>query len=474
MKSNRRNFLRLGGLATLGIFNSGFLKGSDQETQGNKFKSTSASRSNNQHFNMCGYAAPKLEVVRVGFIGLGNRGPTHLKNMTKLEGVEIKGVCDIRPENADNAKKMANASGHNPVVYTDNAVAWKKLCDREDVDLIFIATPWEMHTPMALYAMEHGKHVCIEVPAAVTLEECWQLVETSERTRKHCMMMENCCYDFFELLTLNLTRQGFFGEIIHGEGAYIHNLLNENFDKTYYWEMWRLRQNTRRNGNLYPTHGLGPICQIMDINRGDKLNSLESKSSADFMMGPLAEKLAAEDNFYAPYVDAQYRGNMNVTNIRTHRGRTIMIQHDVSSPNIYSRIHKVVGTKGTALKYPLPARISNGGEDWLPEREIKVIEEKYQPAIVKKVGELAKQVGGHGGMDFLMDWRTIDCLHNGLPLDQDVYDAALWSSISPLSEASVANHSMTVEIPDFTKGSWKTNKPVDILLDKGANTKVHL
>jgi len=276
------------------------------------------------------------------------------------------------------------------------------------------------------------------------------------------------------LLTLNLARQGFFGDIIHGEGAYIHNLLNENFNKTYYWEMWRLRQNTRRNGNLYPTHGLGPICQIMDINRGDKMNSLVSKSGADFMMGPLAEKLAAEDNFYAPYVGTQYRGNMNTTNIRTQRGRTIMIQHDVSSPNVYSRIHKVVGTKATALKYPLPARISNGGEDWLPDEEVKALEEKYQPAIVKKVGELAKQVGGHGGMDFLMDWRTIDCLRNGLPLDQDVYDAALWSSISPLSEASVANHSMTVEIPDFTNGSWKTNKPVDILLDKGANTKVHL
>jgi predicted dehydrogenase len=472
MKNNRRNFLKLSGLTGLGVM-SGVLKGLANKQPDNLII-PEGSKIHNQRFNMCGYAAPRLNTVRTGFIGLGNRGPVHLKNMTKLEGVEIKGVCDLRPEYANRAKKLANDAGHSPDVYTGNAANWKKLCDRQDIDLIFIAAPWNMHTPMAVYAMKQGKHVCVEVPAAVTLEECWQLVETSEETKKHCMMMENCCYDFFELLTLNMARQGFFGEIIHGEGAYIHNLLNGNFSKTKYWEMWRLRQNTRRNGNLYPTHGLGPVCQIMNINRGDKLDYLESRSGIDFMMGAKAKELAATDNFFAPYVGAQYRGNMNITNIRTHSGRTIMIQHDVTSPNVYSRIHKIVGTKGTALKYPLPPRISDGGEDWLSEAEMKKIEEKYQPAIVKKVGELAKKVGGHGGMDFLMDWRTIDCLRNGLPLDEDVYDAALWSSISPLSEASVANYSNTVKIPDFTNGSWKTNKPVDILLDQGGTTKVKL
>jgi hypothetical protein len=288
------------------------------------------------------------------------------------------------------------------------------------------------------------------------------------------MMMENCCYDFFELLTLNMARQGFFGEIVHGEGAYIHNLLGLNFNKDGYYEMWRLRQNTRRNGNLYPTHGLGPICQIMNINRGEKMDYLVSLSGKDFLMADRARELAAEDNFFEPYAHAHYRGNMNTTSIRTSSGRTIMIQHDVTSPNVYSRIHKVVGTKGTALKYPLPGKISNGGEGWLDEQEMKSLSEKYQPLIVKKVGEMAKQVGGHGGMDFLMDWRTIDCLRNGLPLDQDVYDAALWSAVSPLSEQSVAGRSTSVDVPDFTAGSWKTNKPVDILLEKGANTRVKL
>ncbi|MEO8962944.1 MAG: Gfo/Idh/MocA family oxidoreductase [Ginsengibacter sp.] len=469
MKENRRNFLKLTGLTGLGMAGGGILK-----TFGGTPIHQKTEEPRAQRFNMSGYAAPKIDTVRVGFIGLGQRGPSHLNNMTKLGGVEIKALCDVRPEYAEKAKKGIQGTGHNPELYSGDSEAWKKLCDRKDIDLIYIATPWDMHTPMAVYAMEQGKHVAIEVPAAVTLEECWQLVETSERTRKHCMMLENCCYGFFELLTLNMARQGFFGEVLHGEGAYIHNLLGLNFDKNGYWEMWRLKENIRRNGNLYPTHGLGPVCQIMNINRGDKMDSLVSSSGKDFLMAETAKDLAAKDDFFKPYANQTYRGNMNTTTIHTHNGCTIMLQHDVTSPNVYSRIHKIVGTKGSALQYPAPSKISNGGEDWVSEQEMKTLEEKYQPAIVKKVGELAKKVGGHGGMDFIMDWRLIDCLRNGLALDQDVYDAALWSSISPLSEWSVANHSNSINVPDFTAGSWITNAPVDILLDKGATTKIKL
>ena len=470
MKDNRRNFLKLTGLTGLGMVGGGIFKGFAKEP----YTSPSTGLLKSQRFNMSGYAAPRLETVRVGFIGLGQRGPSHMMNVTKIENTEIKAVCDIRPEYAEKAKKAVQPSGHNPEVYAGDSEAWKKLCDRKDIDLVYIATPWDMHAPMAVYAMEQGKHVCLEVPAAVTVEECWQLVETSERTRKHCMMMENCCYDFFELLTLNMARQGYFGDIIHGEGAYNHNLLGLNFDKNGYWEMWRLKENMKRNGNLYPTHGLGPICQVMNINRGDKMDYLTSSSSKDFMMAEKAKELAAKDDFYKPFVSDTYRGNANTTNIYTHNGRTIMLQHDVTSPAVYSRIHKIVGTKGSALKYPLPAKISNGGEDWLSEAEIKSLGEKYQPAIVKRVGELAKKVGGHGGMDFIMDWRTIDCLRNGLPLDQDVYDAALWSAIAPLSEWSVAHHSDAINVPDFTYGSYITNQPVDIMLEKGGNTKAKL
>ncbi len=470
MKNNRRNFLKLTSLTGLGIA-GGIMKGFAKEPQESVESVNPESIFYKQQFNMSGYAAPKLETVRVGFIGLGQRGPSHVYNMTKLGGVSIVGLCDIREESVLKTQKGIEKSGQKPTHYFGNKDAWKKLCDRKDVDLIYIATPWALHVPMAVYAMEQGKHVAIEVPAAKTINECWQLVKTSERTQKHCMMLENCCYDFFELMTLNMARQGFFGDVIHAEGAYIHYLLDLNFNKDGYYDMWRLKENIGRNGNVYPTHGLGPVCQVMNINRGDKMDYLVSMSSIDNMMNEEAKNLAAKDDFYKPFVNKAYRGNMNTTVIRTNKGRTIMIQHDVTTPNVYSRIHKISGTKGSALKYPSP-KIASGHNKWLTDQEFKSLEEKYQPAIVKKVGELAKQVGGHGGMDFLMDWRLIDCLRNGLPLDQDVYDAALWSAIAPLSEKSVANRSTSVDVPDFTAGSWKQNKPVDTSLETGGNTVV--
>jgi predicted dehydrogenase len=464
MKSNRRNFIKYAGLTGISITGAATLKAG--ESMESFFPV-----SNPGHFNMSGFAAPKLDKVRIGFIGLGNRGPGAVKRMTHIEGTEIKALCDIRAVKVNAVKKSLEGSIHNPDVYTGNEEEWKKLCDRKDIDLVYIATPWALHTPMAVYAMNQGKHVCVEVPAAKTIEQCWQLVNTSERTRKHCIMLENCCYDFFELLTLNMNRQGLFGEIVHGEGAYIHTLIEGNFDKNEYYDMWRLKENLR-NGNLYPTHGLGPVAQAMNINRGDKMDYLVSVSGNDFQMAAKANELASKDDFYKAFSSKKFRGNMNTTTIRTNKGRTIMLQHDVTSPNVYSRIHKISGTKGSCIKNPSPGRIAIGHEGWLNDIEYKKMEEKYTPAIVKKVGEMAKQVGGHGGMDFLMDWHTIDCLRNGLPMDMDVYDAALWSSIAPLSEWSVAHRSNSIDIPDFTSGSWKTNQPVDNTLEKGGNTKV--
>lgn len=433
----------------------------------------SATGSHSQRFNMSGYGAPKLETVRIGFIGVGNRGSAAVERVSYLEGVQIKAICDVRPEKATEAKARIKTPGHNPELYTKTAEDWKQVCEREDIDLIYVATQWELHTPIAVYAMEHGKHVATEIPAATTVEDCWKLVETSERTKKHCVMLENCCYDFFELLTLNMARQGFFGEIVHTEGAYIHDILESIFSQEKRYDVWRLKENAKRNGNLYPTHGLGPVCQVMNINRGDSMDYLTSMSGNDFMMGPLAEKLASTDPFYKPYVGKPFRGNMNTTSIRTKKGRTIMLQHDVTSPRPYSRIHLVSGTKATAQKYPLPGRIATSHEGWLPEEEMKKLEEQYTPAITKKLGDLAKQIGGHGGMDFLMDWRLIDCLRNGLPMDMDVYDAALWSSIGPLSEWSVANRSTPIDVPDFTAGAWQKNNPVDLSLQQGGTTGVN-
>jgi len=468
MTTNRRDFLKTGFIGA-GLLSAGMFSCVSPEKQGdikNKLQAHSA-----QGFNMCGYAAPKLDKVRVGFIGIGQRGTGAVSRFAQIEGVEIVALCDKLEERVERSQELLESRGLSKAKsFSGSEDAWKKMCEDPEIDLVYICTPWSLHTPMALYGMENGKHVAVEVPAAKTVEEAWQLVETSERTRKHCMMLENCCYDFFELLTLNMARQGYFGEIIHCEGAYIHDLLELNFSKDKYVDMWRLKENMKE-GNLYPTHGLGPVCQILNINRGDQMEYLTAMQSADFMMAEEAAKRVAGDEFYKEFEGKKYRGNINNTLIKTIKGKTMLIQHDVTSPRPYSRLHLISGTKGMAQKYPLPARISKG-HGWLNDSEFKAVEEQFTPEIVKHVGELAKKVGGHGGMDFLMDWRLVDCLRNGLPLDQDVYDAASWSVIVPLSEMSVNKRSGSMNIPDFTCGSWKTNAPVELTLKGGGTTGV--
>ena len=420
---------------------------------------------------MCGHAAPKLDTVRIGMVGLGARGTALLGQLRHISGVEIRALCAARPAHIDRALAILSGSpGPKPATYAAGGDEWKKLCDRPDLDVVYVCTPWDLHTPIACHAMEAGKHAAVEVPAARTIEECWRLVETSERTRRHCRMLENCCYDFFELLTLNLARQGFFGEIVHCEGAYIHHLVDENFSKTAHHDQWRLKENLRQ-GNLYPTHGLGPVCQILNINRGDRLDYLVSVSSGDFTMGARARELAAGDADFKPFADQAFRGNMNTTTIRTRLGRTILLQHDVSSPRPYSRIHLVSGTRAFACKYPEPPRIAVG-EHWLQPAEFAALREKYTPEIVTRIGQAAERIGGHGGMDFLMNWRIIDGLRHGLPMDDDVYDAALWSAIAPLTEWSVAHRSAPIDVPDFTGGAWTDNPPVDVSLRGGGTTGI--
>ena len=483
MKTSRRDFLRTAAAAGAGAgaVTSGLLAGCTPkgEPSAMPYIEEAASAAHSQLFNMSGYRAPALDRVRIGLVGIGDRGIGSVERLCYIEGTEIVALCDIRQRAIDGAQEILASFGMEKAAeYTGSDEAWKAMCERDDIDLVYICTPWIWHTPISVYAMENGSHAACEVPIARTVDEAWQLVETSERTKKHCMQLENCCYDFFELLTLNMARQGMFGDILHAEGAYIHNLMGYNFKKPIderlgdgaYTGMWRLKENAARNGNLYPTHGLGPVCQAMNINRGDKMDYLTSMSTNDFSMSNRARELAAEDPFYDEWKDSKFRGNMNTTLVRTALGKTIMIQHDVSSIRPYSRIHLISGTKGIARKYP--ANMIALGHSWLKDDEMKALWEQYTPEIVNRVGEKAREVGGHGGMDFIMDWRLIDCLRNGLPLDQDVYDGAAWSVISPLTEWSVANRSASIDVPDFTGGSWKTNKPVDIQLLEGGSTGV--
>lgn len=480
MKTNRRSFLRNVGLGAGAIATTPMVAaaGTGDEKEQVKHIRKSAERSPKMDFNMCGYAAPKLDTVRVGFVGIGDRGSGAVKRFTHIEGVEITAICDTRQAALDGAQKIITDAGlPKAKEFTGSENAYKDLCNSGLCDLVYTATPWEFHVPVGVAAMEGGAHTAIEVSAAKTMDECWQMVETSERTRKHCVILENCCYDFFELLTLNMARQGAFGDIIHGEGAYIHDLDYWHFNKPKddkmtdgaYTDMWRLKEN-RRKANVYPTHGLGPICQAMDINRGDKMDYLVSMMSADFTLRKRIEEKAAEDPFFNEFVGYDMRGNMDMQMIKTAKGRTIMIQHDISSPRPYSRIHMLSGTKCFAQKWPL--KHIAFGHNTVSDEEMQELQKKYEPEIIKRVGALAKQVGGHGGMDFMMDWRLVDCLRNGLPMDMDVYDAAAWSCITPLSEWSILNGSKPIEIPDFTRGRWETNKPIELTLKGGGTTKV--
>lgn len=480
MQVNRRSFLKIAGATTVSAMLP--VKGlSSVLSDRNKLSDKSlrniyneAYKKHPQRFNMCGYAAPKLETVRVGFIGVGSRGSAAVERISRIDGVKIMAICDIVNENAEKAKARIQTPGHPAIIYSGKEDAWMEVCKRDDIDLIYVGTPWELHAPIGVYSMKEDKHVALEIPAATTVEGCWQLVETSEQTRKHCVILENCCYDFFELLTLSLARAGFFGEIIHAEGAYIHEIGESLFFRGKPGRSWRLKENIKRNGNLYPTHGLGPVAQIMNINRGNQMEYMVSMSSNDFLMNKYAEELSQKEDYFKQFEGATFRGNMNNSIIKTVKGQTILIQHDITTPRPYSRLHTISGTKATAQKYPLDPRISvaENHKEWLTAEQFKELELKYNPPVVQKMQEIAKEIGGHGGMDFLMDWRLIDCLRNGLPVDMDVYDAASWSVIGPLSEWSVANRSAPIDIPDFTNGSWKTNQPHDISLTNGGTTGV--
>lgn len=409
--------------------------------------------------------APKMDVVRVGFIGLGMRGPSAVERWCQIPRTEIVALCDIETERVEKAQKILEQHGrHRAAAYSGSADAYKQMCVRSDIDIVYIATDWLSHVPMSLYAMNHGKHVAVEVPAAMTLKDIWNLINTSERTRKHCMMLENCVYDFFEMAVLNMARQGLFGEVLHVEGAYIHN-LDEFWGE--YWNNWRLDYNRKHKGDVYATHGIGPDCQVLNIHRGDRMQYLVSMETKAVNGPKHVESVTGK-----PCTDFQ-NGDQTSTMIRTVNGKTMLIQHNVMTPRPYNRKFQVVGTDGYANKYPIeellfrPTRSAgNGKADHeqlnahaaLPDNLRNNLLQQYTPQFVKELEETARKVGGHGGMDYIMDYRLVYCLRNGLPLDMDVYDLAEWCCIGELSKISIENNSAPVAIPDFTRGAWKKVK----------------
>ena len=403
--------------------------------------------------------APPIDLVRIGYVGIGGMGSAHVNNLLKVPGCRITAVCDINPERTAWAVKAITAAGHPaPAVYEKGPRDFERLCAEQDLDLVYNATPWEWHVPICLAAMKHGKHAAVEVPAAMSIDDCWALVEAAEKHQKHCVMMENCNYGRMEMLAFHLVRQGLFGEIVHAEGGYLHDLRDIKFS-TRGEGLWRRAWSQKLNGNLYPTHGLGPVANCMDINRGDRFDYVVS------MSGPSRglQNWAAEH--YPP--DAPQRrekfvlGDVNVSLIKTMNGRTIYVSHDTNLPRPYSRIHLVQGTKGIFQGYPDRVYIEGRGKphQWTPANEYLA---EFDHPLWKDIA--AKAAGaGHGGMDYMEDYRLIKCLREGLPTDMNVYDAAALSSLVGATVKSVAQRSRPVDIPDFTRGTWKTNPKLDVV-----------
>ena len=404
-------------------------------------------------------AAPPIPLVRIGYAGIGGMGSAHVNNLLKIPGCRITAVCDVNPARTAWAVKAITAAGHPaPAVYEKGPRDFERLCAEEDLDLVYNATPWEWHVPICLAAMKHGKHAAVEVPAAMSLDDCWALVEAAEKHQKHCVMMENCNYGRMEMLAFHLTRLGLFGEIVHAEGGYLHDLRDIKFSDRGEG-LWRRAWSQKLNGNLYPTHGLGPVANCMDINRGDRFDYVVSMSGPSRGLQHWAAEHFPED---APQRRERYvLGDVNASLIKTANGRTIYVVHDTNLPRPYSRINLVQGTKGIFQGYPDRVYIEGRGKphQWQPANEYL---KEFDHPLWKDIAERAAGAG-HGGMDYMEDYRLIKCLREGLPTDMNVYDAAALSSLVGATVKSVSQRSRPVDIPDFTRGKWKTNPKLDIV-----------
>lgn len=414
--------------------------------------------------------APKLNCVRVGFVGLGMRGPGAVNRFAHIPGVEVVALCDYEAERAEECQKYLRQRGLPPAAIYSGATGYEALCQRPDIDLVYVATDWDHHFPVAKCALEHGKHAAIEVPSAMNLEQCWALIDLCEQTRRHCMILENCCYDYYEMNALNMAQAGVFGEILSAEGAYIHNL--DPFWEAY-WENpdgsdadnlhWRMKYNKENRGDLYATHGLGPVAQCMNIHRGDRFTTLVAMDTKSVHGKEWVEKKTGK-------ACPDFRnGDQTTTLMRTAQGRMVQIQHNVMTPQPYNRLFKLIGTRGYATKYPVEHFALTGevakaksmddlsGHSFIPQEAQDALVKEYYHPILKKYGELGREMG-HGGMDFIMDSRLVYCLQNGLPLDMDVYDLAEWCCLAELGTLSMDHNNAAVSFPDFTRGEWqKTN-----------------
>ncbi len=420
------------------------------------------------------FAAPKLDLVRIAFIGVGARGSGHADQFAFIEGTEVVAISDLYEDLALKAKAKCEERGadqrhKNIKLYHGDENAWRKMLAEVQPDAVIVATPWGTHANMVIECMRQGAHAFVEVPLAVSLEDHWEIINVSEKTQKHCMMMENVNYGRQELLYLNMCRKGIIGELLHGEAAYIHELRSQMEEQERGTGSWRTPHYAKRNGNLYPTHGLGPVAQYMNLGRGednfDRIVSLSSPARG--------RELYSKKNYPSDHkwneLDFQ-GGDMNTSIIKSTYGKTVMVQWDETSPRPYSRLNLIQGTKGSLAGYPMRVAIEGGIEEgpdshhsWAQGEQLEKIYEKYEHPLFKRLGALAEKMGGHGGMDFMMRYRIIECLRKGEALDQNLYEGAFWSAVGPLSEASVHLGGSPQLFPDFTRGMWSETKALGIV-----------
>ena len=449
---NRRDFLKLGGAAALSVHPP---KGGHHiDVEDGRHMAGDQAREGL-------LAAPPIELVRIGMVGIGLQGGSHLENFLKIPGCRITAVCDVRDERTTWASQAIVAAGHPPpTVYARGPRDFERLCETADLDLVFTSTPWEWHVPVMLAAMTAGKHAATEVPAAMTVDDCWALVESAEKHKRHAVMMENCNYDRPEMMVLNMVQQGVLGEVVHAEGGYLHDLRAIKFEKKDEG-LWRRAWSRKLDGNLYPTHGLGPVANCLDINRGDRFDYMVSMSGPSRGLQDWAREHFPEG---APERSERFvQGDVNTSLIKTARGKTIMVQHCVNLPRPYSRIHMVQGTKGMFQGYPNRVYIEGRGKphQWV---EAAAMRSEFDHPLWTAV-EARAAGAGHGGMDYIEDHRLIHCLRNGLTTDMNVYDAAALSAVVGLSVDSTAKKSRAVDFPDFTRGRWRTNPKLVISAD---------
>ncbi|MFJ2898478.1 Gfo/Idh/MocA family protein [Streptomyces sp. NPDC087218] len=398
---------------------------------------------------MAGVPFDRRSTVRVGIVGLGNRGGSMIDLFLAVSGVQVVAVCDPVKAKAQRAAAKVTAAGRPaPAVYTNGEDDYENLCKRGDIDFVYVATPWDFHFQMAKTAMLNGKHVGVECPIALRLDQLWELVDLSERTRRHCMQLENCCYGRNEMRVLRMAHAGLFGDLLHGAGAYNHDLRGLMFDPDYYEGPWRRLWHTRLRGDLYPNHGFGPVANYMDINRGDRAVSITSVGSPALGLAEYREKHmpAGDPSWKETYIES----DRTISLVQTAKGRVIRLEHDVSTPHPYSRINSLGGTKGVFEDYPARIYIEpdHTNDSWGDFS-------KYQDWDHWLWKEHANPPGGHGGMDYMLVFRLMQCMRLGLVPDFDVYDAATWTAPVPLSHLSIKAKGAPQQIPDFTRGEWK-------------------